>query len=136
MNFTDAHHARAQCTPIRSRPSRRLRGLSPSRRLLLQVGAMSACGSISARAIVTTELISEATRLQGLGKVRANRAARARVRVRVRVRIRARFVLWHLFGALALVSEPWPFPDPDPDPNVTANADANPDTSPKPIPNP
>ena len=72
MNFTDAHHARAQCTPIRSRPSRRLRGLSPSRRLLLQVGAMSACGSISARAIVTTELISEATRLQGLGKVRAN----------------------------------------------------------------
>ena len=32
---------------------------------------MSACGSISARAIVTTELISEATRLQGLGKVRA-----------------------------------------------------------------
>ena len=71
MNFTDAHHARAQCTPIHSRPSRRLRGLSPSRRLLLQVGAMSACGSISARAIVTTELISEATRLQGLGKVRA-----------------------------------------------------------------
>ena len=38
-------------------------------RLLLQVGAMSADGSISARAIVTTELISEATELQGLGKV-------------------------------------------------------------------
>ena len=95
---------------------------------------MSACGSISARAIVTTELISEATRLQGLGKVRAIGVARARVRVRVRVRVRARFVLWHFFGALALVSGPWLFPDPDPDAN--ANADANPDASPKPIPNP
>ena len=41
----------------------------PSLRLLLQVGAMSADGSISARAIVTTELVSEATELQGLGKV-------------------------------------------------------------------
>ena len=30
---------------------------------------MSADGSISARAIVTTELVSEATELQGLGKV-------------------------------------------------------------------
>ena len=49
---------------------------------------MSACGSISARAIVTTELISEATRLQGLGKVRANGVARARVRVRARARVR------------------------------------------------
>merc|ERR1719440_23645 len=41
------------------------------------VGAMSACGSISARAIVTTELISEAMRLQGLGKVAAAALGRA-----------------------------------------------------------
>ena len=56
-----------------SHPSHRLSSRapsSPSLRLLLQVGAMSADGSISARAIVTTDLVSEATELQGLGKVR------------------------------------------------------------------
>lgn len=41
------------------------------------VGAMSADGSISARAIVTTELISEASRLQGLGKVASAALGRA-----------------------------------------------------------
>jgi len=41
------------------------------------VGAMSADGSISARAIVTTDLVSEASRLQGLGKVAAAALGRA-----------------------------------------------------------
>jgi len=41
------------------------------------VGAMSADGSISARAIVTTDLVSEATELQGLGKVAAAALGRA-----------------------------------------------------------
>ena len=38
---------------------------------------MSADGSISARAIVTTDLVSEASRLQGLGKVAAAALGRA-----------------------------------------------------------
>lgn len=41
------------------------------------IGAMSADGSVSARAIVTTDLVSEASRLQGLGQLAAAALGRA-----------------------------------------------------------
>jgi hypothetical protein len=62
-------HARTHAFPLTLAPPLIACTLSPSLCRLLQVGAMSADGSISARAIVTTELVSEATELQGLGKV-------------------------------------------------------------------